>query len=73
MIGLTLVANHKNGYRITGDEITVRLFMLESIHTFYTNRYSQYYVMNFIKALFDDHFSPLKSNEINKILFDFFP
>ncbi len=72
MIGLTLVANHKNGYRITGDEITVRLFMLESIHTFYTNRYSQYYVMNFIKALFDDHFSPLKSNEINKILFDFF-
>lgn len=72
MIGLTIMANHKNGYKILGDEITIRLFMLENIHVFYSNTYSQYYILEFLERLFDECEAPLKAAEITQLLSDFF-
>ncbi|MFR3294584.1 MAG: PRD domain-containing protein [[Clostridium] innocuum] len=72
LIGLKLVANHKSGYKIMGDEITIRLFMLENIHVFYMNAYSQHYIMRFIALLFDEYLSPLHSHQISCLLADTF-
>lgn len=67
-IGLTLLPNHKNGYELIGDEITIRLYMLENIHTFYSNAYSKHYITKFLEHQFHQCFAPLQASQISNLL-----
>lgn len=67
-VGLALIPNHKNGYEIQGDEMTLRLYILDCVHMYYTNKYSKQYIDTFLDSIFTKNLHDLDVTKMRTLL-----
>lgn len=51
-VGLFLMSSNKTGYELSGDETTLRFYVIECFRVFCENKYSEYYVLSIYQELF---------------------
>lgn len=59
--GLRLSSTHRSGFKISGDEVTLRLYLLENIHIFSSNKYSNFYAYLFLQKIYDQRYANIVS------------
>lgn len=53
-VGLFLMSSNKTGYELSGDETTLRFYVIECFRVFCENKYSEYYVLAIYQELFQN-------------------
>ena len=51
-VGLFLHSSNKTGYEISGDETTLRFYVIECLRVFFGNKYSKYYILSVYQELY---------------------
>lgn len=70
-VGLFLHSSNKTGYEISGDETTLRFYVIECLRVFFGNKYSKYYILSVYQELyqkggFSESYSSLYRKIMNK-------
>lgn len=71
-VGLFLHSSNKTGYEISGDETTLRFYVIECLRVFFGNKYSKYYILSVYQELyqkggFSESYSSLYRKIMNKM------
>lgn len=71
-VGLFLHSSNKTGYELSGDETTLRFYVIECLRVFFGNKYSKYYILSVYQELyqkgeFSESYSSLYRKIMNKM------